>query len=140
MRKDIEIHINTGDIVINPINKVKLYPFSWTTNPLGLSRYIYGEIQMPGNIPESIIRNSGIYSVIPYTPKYSLFVFRCVQFFHFHCQNTEMCRVFNLTPHVLKEVFYDTGVLVHFQKRILMLFINRNGFVFTVFVEFGNCL
>ena len=76
MRKDIEIHINTGDAVVDAANKPKLYPFTWTTNSTGLSRYIYGEIQIPGNIPETTIRNNGIYSAIPYTPKYKEFYIR----------------------------------------------------------------
>jgi hypothetical protein len=76
MRKDIEIHINTGDIVINPVNKVKLHPFSWTSNDTGLTRYIYGEIQIPGNISESAVKKDGIYLRIPYTPKYKEFQIR----------------------------------------------------------------
>ena len=82
MRKDIEIHINTGDIVIKPQNKVKLRPFSWVTNESGLSRYIYGEIQVPGSIPENIIINNGISFTIPYTPKYKEFYIRIRRVFN----------------------------------------------------------
>jgi hypothetical protein len=81
MRKDIEIHINTGDAVVKSVNKAKLYPFNWVANNEGLSRYIYGEIQIPGNISESVIRNAGIYLSIPYTPKYKEFYIRIKRIF-----------------------------------------------------------
>lgn len=76
MRKDIEIHINTGDITISPQNKFVLRPFRWVSNQQGLLRYIYGEIELPATISESQIRNNGLYVNIPYTPKYNEFYIR----------------------------------------------------------------
>lgn len=81
MRKDIEIHINTGDMVVRPQNKVKLRPFCWVSNDKGLSRYIYGEIQVPGNISELAIMDNGVYTLIPYTPKYKEFYIRVKRVF-----------------------------------------------------------
>ncbi|NDV63938.1 hypothetical protein [Bacteroides sp. 224] len=81
MRKDIEIHINTGDIVINPHNTPKLRTFNWITNNGGLERYIYGEIQLPGNISEATIKENGVYISIPYTPKYKEFYVRIKRIF-----------------------------------------------------------
>lgn len=81
MRKDIEIHINTGDMVIKPQNNAKLRPFCWVTNNKGLIRYLYGEIQLPGNISESSIIDGGIYITIPYTPKYKEFYIRIKRIF-----------------------------------------------------------
>jgi hypothetical protein len=68
MRKDIEIHIDTGDIVIQPQNKPNTYPFSWIENESGSVNYLYGEIQMPDHISERDIWNHGIFLTIPYTP------------------------------------------------------------------------
>ena len=76
MRRDIEIHINTGDITVTPQNKYDLYEFSWVSNPYGLTRYIYGEISIPAAIPEDVIRAKGINFVIPYTGKYKEFYVR----------------------------------------------------------------
>lgn len=70
MRKDIEIHINTGDVALVPANKHTLREFRWVDEPSLLSRYIYGEIDVPYTVSEKTIRNQGIYCVIPYTPKY----------------------------------------------------------------------
>lgn len=82
MRKDIEIHINTGDIVMKSQNTVKLRPFSWVANVTGLTRYIYGEIQLPGNISEASIHTNGVYLTIPYTPKYKEFYIRIRRVFN----------------------------------------------------------
>lgn len=76
MRKDIEIHIQTGDVTVTPQNKVTLYPFSWVSNPNGLARYIYGEIEVPAALPVDVIRRDGIACVIPYTGKYKEFYLR----------------------------------------------------------------
>lgn len=70
MRKDIEIHINTGDVTVTRQNTFKLRDFSWTTNPGGLSRYIYGEVTLPYSLSENKVRQDGFYFKIPYTPKY----------------------------------------------------------------------
>jgi hypothetical protein len=82
MRKDIEIHINTGDIVIEPQNAVKLRPFNWVENDSGLTRYIYGEVQFPGTVSETSIKNDGVYLIIPYTPKYKEFYIRIRRVFN----------------------------------------------------------
>ncbi|MDR1091339.1 MAG: hypothetical protein LBL79_09710 [Prevotella sp.] len=82
MRKDIEIHINTGDIIIEPQNTAKLRPFSWVENDSGLTRYIYGEIRLPGAISEASVKNDGIYLTIPYTPEYKEFYIRIRRVFN----------------------------------------------------------
>lgn len=76
MRKDIEIHINTGDITLPSNNKRVLRPFTWVNNPTGLMRYIYGEITIPGETPEYSIIENGVYVIIPYTPIYKEFYIR----------------------------------------------------------------
>nr|DAP24441.1 MAG TPA: hypothetical protein [Caudoviricetes sp.] len=76
MRKDIQININTGDIVIEPQNSITTRLFKWVDNPLGLSRYIYGEITVPWYLPESQIKSNGLCIVIPYTPMYKEFYIR----------------------------------------------------------------
>lgn len=76
MRKDIQIHIATGDIVLSGQDTYKTRDFQWVSNPTGLSRYIYGEIAVPSNIPEATIRSNGLYATIPYTPIYKEFMVR----------------------------------------------------------------
>lgn len=76
MRKDIEIHINTGDITLSPRNEFDLHPFTWVDNLSGLSRYLYGEITIPATISEARIKANGIYINIPYTPIYKEFCIR----------------------------------------------------------------
>lgn len=76
MRRDIEIHIITGDVAINPQNKIKLREFRWVDEPTLLSRYIYGEIDVPYTLSERTILNKGICFVIPYTPRYKEFMLR----------------------------------------------------------------
>ena len=53
-----------------------IYPFEWVANPVGLQRYIYGEITVPAYIPENTLRQNGMYVTIPYTPKYKEFMVR----------------------------------------------------------------
>ena len=77
MRQDIEIHINTGDIVLTPINNSVFRAFRWVDETDGLeSRYIYGEITIPAMISENSILTNGIYTQIPYTPVYKECKFR----------------------------------------------------------------
>ncbi len=76
MRKDIEIHINTGDIHLCSQNKFTLRPFNWVENTSGLMRYIYGEIVIPSSLSESTIRANGIFTTIPYMPVYKEFYIR----------------------------------------------------------------
>lgn len=76
MRKDIEIHIGTGDITLPSKNNYLLRDFQWVQNPTGLSRYIYGEIIVPSNLSANILYNKGVYTAIPYTPIYKEFMVR----------------------------------------------------------------
>lgn len=76
MRKDIEIHIGTGDITLPSKNSYTLRDFQWVSNPTGLSRYIYGELIVPSNLSEQSIKKNGVYAPIPYTPKYKEFMVR----------------------------------------------------------------
>lgn len=76
MRKDIEIHIGTGDITLPSKNSYTLRDFQWVSNPTGLSRYIYGEVIVPSNLSEQSIKKNGVYTSIPYTPKYKEFMIR----------------------------------------------------------------
>lgn len=76
MRRDIEIHIVTGDVAIDPQNKPKLREFRWVEQPAMLSRYIYGEIDVPYTVSERTIANQGLSFIIPYTPKYKEFMIR----------------------------------------------------------------
>lgn len=76
MRKDIELHIKTNDIVLVVTNKAKMRTFRWVDNPSGLSRYIYGEIDVPASVSEAKIRDNGLFVNIPYTPKYKEFMVR----------------------------------------------------------------
>lgn len=74
MRKDIELHIKTNDIALVATNKAKMRTFRWVDNPSGLSRYIYGEIDVPAVVSETKIRENGVFVNIPYTPKYKEFM------------------------------------------------------------------
>lgn len=76
MRKDIEIHIGTGDITLLSKNNYQLRDFKWVQNPSGLSRYIYGEIIVPSNLSANTLYNKGVYAAIPYTPIYKEFMVR----------------------------------------------------------------
>lgn len=80
--KDIEIHVDTGDLVLkNCVQSINNREFNWVQNKAGLSRYIYGEIEIPGDISEQQIRNNGIYFSIPYTPIYKEFYIRIKRVF-----------------------------------------------------------
>lgn len=81
MRKDIELHIKTGDTPIEVQNIYKRRDFQWTTNPKGSANYLYGEILVPATITESSIRNNGVYFTIPYTPKWKPFMMRIKRVF-----------------------------------------------------------
>ena len=76
MRQDIELHINTSDVPVEAQNESVLRTFRWVTNASGLSRYIYGEVDVPGTVTEESIRKNGVYFTIPYTPKYQEFMIR----------------------------------------------------------------
>lgn len=76
MRRDIEIHIQTGDITLVSKHRYQLSEFKWVENPSGLTRYIYGEITVPYTFTENYIKSEGLYIHIPYTPKYKEFMVR----------------------------------------------------------------
>lgn len=76
MRRDIELHIKTNDVTLVATNKTKIRTFRWVSNPSGLSRYIYGEIDVPAVVSESKVRDGGVFVNIPYTPKYKEFMIR----------------------------------------------------------------
>lgn len=76
MRRDIEIHIITGDVAIIPQNKIKIREFRWVDEPTLLSRYIYGEVDVPYTLSERTILNQGVHFIVPYTPKYKEFMIR----------------------------------------------------------------
>lgn len=76
MRKDIEIHIKTGDVALIPHNKPKFREFRWVEQPTLLSRYIYGEIDVPYTVSERAILTEGISFHIPYTPIHKEFMVR----------------------------------------------------------------
>ncbi len=70
MRKDIEIHINTGDITLVSRRQFAIQAFNWVDNPGGLSDSIYGEIEVPYSFSEESIFSNGLYVKIPYKPDY----------------------------------------------------------------------
>lgn len=76
MRKDIEIHINTGDVELKPTPLSSSYPFRWVENKTGLNRYLYGEIEIPGRISDLSVKSNGVCFDLPYTPKYKEFFVR----------------------------------------------------------------
>lgn len=77
MRKDIEIHINTGDITLPANNRTILRVFNWVERPTNKEqRYLYGEVVIPATLSEETIKNRGIYIIIPYTPIYKEFKLR----------------------------------------------------------------
>lgn len=72
MRRDIEIHINTGDITLTSKNKAILRDFQWLEGtPTDMEqRYLYGEVTVPAYVLEDSIFEQGVYIEIPYTPIY----------------------------------------------------------------------
>lgn len=76
MRKDIEIHINTGDLSFTHGKLPVKYEFQWVDNPGALTRYIYGEITVPYSLTVNHIMEKGLNIDIPYTPAYKEFYIR----------------------------------------------------------------
>lgn len=76
MRKDIEIHINTGDLSFTHGKLPVKYEFQWVDNPGSLTRYIYGEIIVPSSLTVNHILENGVNVDIPYTPIYKEFYVR----------------------------------------------------------------
>lgn len=70
MRKDIEIHINTGDLHLINTNKGIRCVFQWINHPEGMQRYIYGEVVVPETLSLDAIMKDGITFIVPYTPIY----------------------------------------------------------------------
>lgn len=70
MRRDIEIHINTGDLHLANFYQGVECVFQWISNPDGMVRYIYGEVTVPENLSIDAIMRSGVSFSIPYTPIY----------------------------------------------------------------------
>ena len=95
MRKDIEIHINTGDIVLSDHNEAKQYPFNWVRTDEAIfplvfpiewveddsddpTQFLYGEITVPASLSDSDLQNNGVLTVIPYTPAFQEF-YLCIK-------------------------------------------------------------
>lgn len=77
MRKDIEIHINTGDITLPSQNRVTLRGFQWVERPADmLDENIYGEVTIPAYNSEDSVKKKGVYLEIPYTPIRKPFMLR----------------------------------------------------------------
>lgn len=76
MRKDIEISINTGDIILMPRPYPIACPFKLVDYPEGLSRYAYAEVEIPQSMSNSNLLADGICVNIPYTPIYKEFMVR----------------------------------------------------------------
>ena len=71
MRKDIQINIDTKDIVFSPDGDRFFSGLEWLDGvPEGeLQEYLYGEVTVSQK-PERILLSEGIYVKVPYTPKY----------------------------------------------------------------------
>lgn len=92
MRKDIEIHINTGDITLNPKNRMMLRDFHWVERPEDMEqRYLYGEVSLSANVLEDTVLDKGLYFEIPYTPIYKEFKLRIRRIYN----DTDSMFVFN---------------------------------------------
>lgn len=76
MRRDIKIDVFTHDINFTSGKARDTYPFGWISNPNGLERYIYGEIELPMSVSEDMVKTDGINIVIPYTSIYKEFYVR----------------------------------------------------------------
>ena len=68
MRKDLEIHINTNDIVLKTKNKYKTRVFRLVDSPADEERYAYAEIDVPATLTANWVLNNGVYVEIPYIP------------------------------------------------------------------------
>lgn len=76
MRRDIKIDVFTHDINFTSGKARDIYPFGWISNPNGLERYIYGEIELPMSVSEDMVKTDGVNIVIPYTSIYKEFYIR----------------------------------------------------------------
>lgn len=76
MRKDIEININTGDIILMPRPYSPPCPFKLVDYPEGLSRYAYAEVEIPQSMSNSNLLVDGVCVSIPYMPLYKEFMIR----------------------------------------------------------------
>ena len=78
MRRDIEVHINTEDIVLAAANKPMMRVFRWLDDvPEGqLQSYLYGEVEVSTLIAEKVLLRDGVNVAIDYTPIYKPFMLR----------------------------------------------------------------
>lgn len=69
MREDIQIHVESGDMPLVPLNTYNIDgEGAWIENPEGLQHYTYCEIEIPKVIQETTLRENGVYVRIPYRP------------------------------------------------------------------------
>ncbi len=78
MRRDIEIHINTEDVVLAATNKPLMKAFRWLDEvPEGhLQSYLYGEVEVSAYLPEKLLLKEGVNVAIDYTPIFKPFMLR----------------------------------------------------------------
>lgn len=67
MRKDIKIHINSGDIAFKQSYPKNPYEFRWVDDNLP-NGYLYGEIVVPENLQLNEVVDKPIYFKLQYTP------------------------------------------------------------------------
>lgn len=67
MRRDIEIHINTGDVALSSIQSHNLMEIEWSDSGVS-QQYLYGEVEVPIHIPIKSIFENGIKIAVGYTP------------------------------------------------------------------------
>lgn len=75
MRRDIEVDVESGDVVLKEVAPSTIYPFQWTARPSAFAGNtgLFGEIVVPPSITETEILANGINTFIPYTPSYTDF-------------------------------------------------------------------
>lgn len=66
MRKDIQIHINSGNVALSSIASITSYPFEWSED----EDFVYGVIVAPTTVLETQVVQNGICSIVSYIPKY----------------------------------------------------------------------
>lgn len=83
MRRDIEIHINTEDVVLVATNKPLMKSFRWLEDvPEGqLQSYLYGEVEVSAYIPEKTLLKEGVNVSIGYTPVFKPLMLRIKRVF-----------------------------------------------------------
>lgn len=78
MRRDIEIHINTEDVVLAATNKPLMKAFRWLdeVSEGHLQSYLYGEVEVSAYLPEKLLLKEGVNVAIDYTPIFKPFMLR----------------------------------------------------------------